>query len=94
MVTLQEEAASAAVVYASATAMRCASHLSPMTRLKLWGEGEDFQHKVHFDRHMKSTSVFLEGLATELASRGQFVSRRLSLSGTSFSVQVAPRRRR
>ena len=89
VVQLQTRLPSAAVVYASATAASTPEHLTCLPRLRLWGdEGCPFLTMDSFLKNIGSSksAATMELVATELASRGAFVSRRLSYAGTSFEL--------
>jgi len=88
VVKLQSALPNAAIVYASATAASTPQHLACMPRLGLWGDQKPFGTVEEFLSKIgasKSAST-MELVATELASRGGFVSRRLSFFGSSFET--------
>lgn len=89
VIALQEALPSAKIVYASATAMSSIDHLSAMFRLGLWGPGTAYESFKQFEEKWKNqTRSGLEIVAAELASRGLYISRRLSLKGTEFGVRT------
>jgi hypothetical protein len=87
VIRLQELLPNANVIYASATAMSSIDHLSPMYRLGIWGPGTAYENYKAFEEKWKNqTRSGLEIVSAELASRGLYVARRLSLEGAEFKT--------
>lgn len=86
---LQSRLPNARVVYSSATGGSDEKEMGYMQRLGLWGAGTSYRNFNELATKLSSGGLsFLEMLCCDLKAKGAFVSRQLSFTGCSFSIQA------